>query len=271
MQTPRSCRRRAFSLVELLVVIGVVVLLLAVLLPAVGRARVAAKRVSCASRLRQLAAACTMYLGEHRRYPPAPFIDVQGAAFPHLIRLSLLNELAPYVHGPAIDEQAFLQQLPAVMRCPFREEWQAPNFDASIPLPGGAIILTGYQYTAALDAAENAAAGRVLKLPRVPDARGRRRGVLWSDALSWYSGSGVVFLPAGSPPVWGYFHFTRGVNWAGTGMADTSTLDGQHRAWSDGSVEWVPAGSLDLRLDHRDDTASYAVGAGGAYYAYYWF
>src|SRR5690242_12026714 len=94
--------RRGFTLIELLVVIGIIMILLAILLPAIRQARIAAKRVVCASRLRQLTAACAMYLGENKAYPRAPFVDVQGVALPNLVRISLLNDLRSYLRYDTI-------------------------------------------------------------------------------------------------------------------------------------------------------------------------
>lgn len=63
-------RPRGFSLIELLVVIGIIAVLIAILLPTLGKARESAKRVACLSNVRQLATAVTAYLADNRQYLP---------------------------------------------------------------------------------------------------------------------------------------------------------------------------------------------------------
>jgi prepilin-type N-terminal cleavage/methylation domain-containing protein/prepilin-type processing-associated H-X9-DG protein len=63
-------RRRAFTLVELLVVIGIIALLISMLLPAVSSARHIAQRTACAAKLQQMMIGAQMHLMDHRGYYP---------------------------------------------------------------------------------------------------------------------------------------------------------------------------------------------------------
>ena len=74
MQTSHPARKscqRGFTLVELLVVIGIIALLISILLPSLNRAREAARRVKCLSNMRQLVSAMYMFTQDHGGVMPA--------------------------------------------------------------------------------------------------------------------------------------------------------------------------------------------------------
>lgn len=71
---PLRPRSSAFTLVELLVVIGIIAILIAILLPSLSRARENAARVKCLSNVRQLSMAFVMYCGENDGWFPFPAV-----------------------------------------------------------------------------------------------------------------------------------------------------------------------------------------------------
>jgi prepilin-type N-terminal cleavage/methylation domain-containing protein len=91
-------KRRAFTLTELLVVIGILVLLTGILLPAVAKARAGAGRARCAGQLHDIGQMLQMYFGENKNALPKvnmmPSLQPPLNGYPSLIEL-----LAPYHQG----------------------------------------------------------------------------------------------------------------------------------------------------------------------------
>ncbi|MCW5941742.1 MAG: prepilin-type N-terminal cleavage/methylation domain-containing protein [Fimbriimonadaceae bacterium] len=80
---PRRDRRTAFTLIELLVVIAIIAILAAILFPVFAQAKIAAKKTSSLSNMRQVGTAMLMYLGDYDDVTPALYYyDANNLAIP---------------------------------------------------------------------------------------------------------------------------------------------------------------------------------------------
>jgi prepilin-type N-terminal cleavage/methylation domain-containing protein len=77
----RRSIERAFTLVEVLVVIGIIAVLIAVLLPVLGKARAAANRTACLSNIKQLYNGILMYCNDNKAYFPTSAWAATGTAY----------------------------------------------------------------------------------------------------------------------------------------------------------------------------------------------
>jgi prepilin-type processing-associated H-X9-DG protein len=74
-------RAAAFTLVELLVVIGIIALLISILLPSLNKAREAANRVACGSNMRQIGLSFFMYHDKYKALPPGSWLTNAAVGF----------------------------------------------------------------------------------------------------------------------------------------------------------------------------------------------
>jgi len=77
-----SKRTRAFTIIELLVVISIISLLVAILLPALESTREAARATTCSSNLRQIGQMLHLYAADNKQYVPSHNTGFGGLAYP---------------------------------------------------------------------------------------------------------------------------------------------------------------------------------------------
>jgi prepilin-type N-terminal cleavage/methylation domain-containing protein len=143
--------RKAFTLVELLVVIGIIAILIGILLPTLSRAQESARKTVCLSNMRTLSDYLKLYSVSYKDAIPVGFMDQK--AFSYLLNWNNSNGTKPSQMGLLI--VAGLSKDPKAFFCPSetREEYSyAPNpvggfSDNPWPFkttPGGPHTATGY-------------------------------------------------------------------------------------------------------------------------------
>lgn len=122
-------RQRAFTLVELLVVIGVIAVLIAILLPTLGRVRKQAQATACLSNLRQMGTAWVMYTADSKGRPH-PSVSATRHAPPQGQQGWFINPPTSSTGGglPSYFLQQYIGTAPQLYNCPSVEEPLGADF-----------------------------------------------------------------------------------------------------------------------------------------------
>ncbi len=134
-ESPTPCRApNAFTLIELLVVISIIALLISLLLPALGKARDAAKATACATNQRSVSQAAAVYLADHEGYYPASYLYLPRGATTVNPAQQVASPMGGYIHWShrLLEGGAAFESF----TCPIMEFGGAPATNARSYLPG---------------------------------------------------------------------------------------------------------------------------------------
>jgi hypothetical protein len=199
-----------------------------------------------------------MYLNENRHYPKQQIVPAFDGAVPLAQTADLINSVGRYLGWTQFSGNERIDELPQIAVCNVRREVTLLDDPYPPAVFGLSFWLTGYAYWGGLMEARNGAGTSTavaLANQSVPDHRGKRRGVIWSDYM--------ILLKSGSASNgWAYFHFkgSHEVNPVFVTAVTPRSYRGHHRAWTDGSVEWLKRGDFSLHPDDAETGAIHRVG-----------
>jgi prepilin-type N-terminal cleavage/methylation domain-containing protein len=252
--------RRAFTLIELLVVIGIIALLVAILLPALTRAREQARRAICGSNLRNLGQASMMFAVDHKGLFPMCYHTTHtwiapppGLVFPTYINADASDDGDNWrILGTTYDRFKSYGMRPESWRCPsaFRDvRIYNPEFPDVDPPPTsadwGVCAWTNYIYVGGLELASLPNPSSLAQktdmanwgnlAPAVDNGkRGGAKRVLAADEVAWNGpNSGAFTIP------------TYNINHTRTGTTPTF----QNVLYADGHVDGIQTGEHFSKLD----------------------
>lgn len=168
----RSRLRKAFTLIELLVVVAIVAILIAMLLPALQKAREASNRSTCQGQMRQILLAVNNYESTFKKYPGLstlflpPALVTAGSSNVDAYNSSLFFQLLPYLEQEALFKES-IENLPRLAGNNVGCTWLTTNvantvLHRAVPLKvllcasdnshtNGKVSLTGSQFGTQLD------------------------------------------------------------------------------------------------------------------------
>lgn len=212
--------KKAFTLIELLVVISIIALLIALILPTLGRSKESSQRIQCASNLHQLHLGVVNYT-----------IDFKGL-YPEARR----DDGGQHTRYLSTDTYAFMKDTAGgdenIFRCPN----QAPGtvlyvFPGDTPPNGlgyriGYVYLAGFDHTGWVNAADNPVWDSPMKV------KDEKPGMKVFADFTYEPGAGVLNPTVGA-------HGSNGrVIFPGQSTPQDVGVEGSNIAFIDGSVQW---------------------------------
>ena len=237
--------RKGFTLIELLVVVATIALLLAILMPALRKAKDAARRISCGSRLKQWGTAIQMHIGDNDGKLMAIVRKWGGNPYPHYINdkpqkndrgviMWNIEDINPYI-GAFSPDYENNGQATDMVTCPacsgkFMQEWIK-----QINWPNHDFVEFAYSYYGRADLLEDNECSLNAKKDLVGKTLSSRR-LLMAEILNLdISDSAYRYNHGRGGWSWNEMNYWNPSN---TNYSPNPVATGRSQLFGDGHVEW---------------------------------